>query len=150
MIIVNDCHSLPCSSLIPTFRSRLANSNSRNLEEPWKQCKDSSYLIYQMGLKISSDFSMTKSGNTPCTMIPTCLLAHCEGQIRMPPGSTYSLLGLSSWLHHKFRHSRKIHSCLNSTSIESNCFIFYYPSLKRFFFLSHFSLVQFLNSPSLL
>lgn len=150
MIIVIDCHSLPCSSLILTFCSRMANSNPRNMEEPWRQCKDSSCLIYQMGLKISSDFSMTKSGNTPCTMIPTCLLVHREGKIRMPLGSTYLLLRLSSWLHHEFRHSRKIHSCLTCTSMESNCFIFYYPSLERFFFLSHFSLAQFFNSPSLL
>lgn len=97
------------------------------MEEPWKQYRDSSCPIHQLGLKINSGFPMTKSGDTPWAGMPACLLIHHAREVRMPPRSNYSLSGLSSWLHQDFRHSRKIHIC---STLAQNVTILYFTTLR--------------------
>ena len=136
MVIVIDCHLLPCSKLIPTFWGRMVSSNPRNMEQSWKLCEDSSHLMYQLNLKIKSGFSMTERGNTPCTgetnmsvSLP-CQTGQDASQIHLHTVRATSLVTSRT------EHSRKIHSFSTLTGTECNCFIFYHPQLKTFFFVS--------------
>lgn len=110
----------------------------------YENCRDSSCSMYQLVVKINPGFPMTRSGNTPCVVIPACLSPLCQrGQDASR--CIYALSGLSCWPHQDFRHSRKKHSCLFSLA-QKVTFILYHSPLKVFFFVSWFSLAQFLNS----
>lgn len=121
----------------------MASSNPGKIEEPWKWCRDSSSPMHELGLKVNFVFSVTRSGNTPCAVIPARLLVHHASEVKKPPRSTYALWGLSFWLHKDFRYSRKIHSWCTLTGTENSCFMFYHPPLKIFSFVSCFSLAHF-------